>query len=74
MSDLFSGLTGFRFPDARINGGGPLPTDLSGPAGINGDPDGRINFNSDLFSGIAPYSGPDAGRMGSDKSYQQIPH
>lgn len=74
MSDIFGGMTGFRFPDARINGGGPLPTDLSGPAGINGDPDGRINFNSDLLSGLNPYSGPGTGRMGSDKSYQQIPH
>lgn len=75
MSDIFSGLSGFRFPDARINGGGPLPTELSGPAGINGDPDGRINFNDALLSGITPYQyNPGTGRMGSDRSYQQIPH
>ena len=53
-------------PDARINGGGPLPTSLSGPAGINGDPDGKINFNSDLLSGITPYADAKGGRMGSD--------
>ena len=75
MSDFFGQLQGgnIRFPDANINGGGPLPTNLSGPAGINGDPDGRYNFNSDLLSGITPYAyGP--GRMGSDRNYQQIPH
>jgi len=74
MSEFFSQLgSNIRFPDANINGGGPLPTSLSGPAGINGDPDGRINFNSELLSGIQPYAfGP--GRMGSDRSYQQIPH
>ena len=75
MSDLFSGLTGVRFPDARINGGGPLPTELSGPAGINGDPDGRINFNDSLLSNLTPYQfEPGTGRMGSDRNYQQIPH
>ena len=74
MSDLFAQLgAGIRFPDANINDGGLLPTSLSGPAGINGDPDGRINFNSELLSGVTPYAyGP--GRMGSDCSYQQIPH
>ena len=42
MADFFSNLgSGIRFPDARIGSVGPLPTSLSGPAGINGDPDGR---------------------------------
>jgi len=74
MSDIFAALSGgIRFPDARINGGGPLPTSLSGPAGINGDPDGLYNFNGELLPGITPYAfGP--GRMGSDRNYQQIPH
>ena len=73
-SDFFGNLrSGFRMPDARINGGGPLPTSLSGPAGINGDPDGKINFNSDLLSGITPYADAKGGRMGSDRNYQQIP-
>ena len=72
--DFFAGLSGMRFPDARINGGGPLPTDLSGPAGINGDADGLYNASSELLSGITPYAGPKAGRMGSDRNYQQIPH
>lgn len=75
MSDIFSGISGIRFPDARINGGGPLPTQLSGPEGINGDPDGMINANSDLLSGVVPYQyEPGTGRMGSDRNYQQIPH
>ena len=76
MSDFFSQLgANIRFPDANINGSGPLPTSLSGPAGVNGDPDGRINFNSDLLSGITPYAyEPGQGRMGSDRNYQQIPH
>jgi hypothetical protein len=74
MADFFGNLQGFRFPDARINGGGPLPTDLSGPEGISGDPDGRINFNHALLEGIKPYSGPDTGRISSDRNYQQIPH
>jgi len=76
MSDFFGGLNSgnIRFTDARINGDGPLPTSLSGPEGINGDPDGRYNFNEALLSGILPYAGPKAGRMGSDRNYQQIPH
>ena len=75
MTDFFSNLnSGIRFPDARIGGSGPLPTSLSGPAGINGDPDGRYNFNGNLLDGIAPYAGADGGRMGSDRNYQQIPH
>lgn len=75
MSDFFSDLhSGIRFPDARINGGGPLPTTLSGPTGINGDPDGRYNFNSELLSGIDSYADPKKGRISSDRNYQQIPH
>ena len=75
MADFFGNLgSGIRFPDARINGPGPLPTSLSGPAGINGDPDGRYNFNGNLLDGIGPYAGPDGGRMGSDRNYQQVPH
>ena len=76
MSDFFGGLSysNIRKPDARINGDGPLPTSLSGPEGINGDPDGRYNFNESLLSGIVPYAGPKDGRMGSDRNYQQIPH
>jgi hypothetical protein len=75
MSDFFGGLTGgnIRFTDARINGDGPLPTTLSGPEGINGDPDGKYNFNDSLLSGITPYA-YGQGRMGSDRNYQQIPN
>jgi hypothetical protein len=74
MSDFFGSLTGgnIRFTDARINGDGPLPTSLSGPEVINGDPDGRYNFNDSLLSGIVPYA-YGQGRMGSDRNYQQIP-
>jgi hypothetical protein len=72
MTDFFGGLTGsnIRFTDARIDGDGPLPTSLSGPEGINGDPDGRYNFNVSLLSGITPYA-YGQGRMGSDRNYQQ---
>jgi hypothetical protein len=75
MTDFFGGLTGgnIRFTDARIDGDGPLPTSLSGPEGINGDPDGRYNFNNSLLSGITPYA-YGQGRMGSDRNYQQIPN
>ena len=75
MSDFFGGLTGgnIRFTDSRIDGDGPLPTSLSGPEGINGDPDGRYNFNDSLLSGITPYA-YGQGRMGSDRNYQQIPN
>ena len=75
MSDFFGSLNSgnVRFTDARINGDGPLPTNLSGPEGINGDPDGRYNFNDSLLSGILPYA-YGQGRMGADRNYQQIPH
>jgi hypothetical protein len=75
MSDFFGGLTGgnIRFTDSRIDGDGPLPTSLSGPEGINGDPDGRYNFNDSLLSGITPYA-YGQGRMGSDRNYQQVPN
>lgn len=75
MSDFFAQLSGgnVRLPDTNINGGGPLPTTLSGSTGINGDPDGQYNFNSELLSGITPYAFGQ-GRMGSDRSYQQVPH
>ncbi len=76
MTDFFGGLTGgnFRFTDARIGSkDGPLPTSLSGPEGINGDPDGRYNFNTSLLEGITPYA-YGQGRMGADRNYQQIPN
>lgn len=60
-------------PDTQMNVG-PLPSTSGGPAGSNGDPDGKINFNSSLLSGITPYAYGDAARMGSDRNYQQIPH
>ena len=73
---LFRGLTGgnIRFTDARIGSkDGPLPTSLSGPEGINGDPDGRYNFNTSLLEGITPYA-YGQGRMGADRNYQQSPN
>ena len=75
MGDFFAGLGGgMRFPDTQMNVG-PLPSLAHGaPSGAHGDPDGRINFNSALLEGIAPYAGPDKGRVGSDRNYQQIPH
>ena len=74
MSDFFSALSegGIRFTDSRINGPGPLPTELSGPAGVQGVADGRYNFNSNLLDGITPYSWAKQGQSGSDRNYQQI--
>lgn len=74
MSDFFSGLSegGIRFTDSRIDGPGPLPTELSGPAGVTGQADGRYNFNSNLLDGITPYSWAKQGQMGSDRNFQQI--
>ena len=45
MSDFFGSLNpgNVRFTDARINGDGPLPTNLSGPEGINDDPDSQVS-------------------------------
>lgn len=76
MSDFFSGLTNGNIarPESKFNMG-PLPTNTyNGPPGSRGDPDGRINFNSSLLSGIKPYAYAESARMGSDKNYQQIPH
>ena len=71
---FFDGLNaGFKMPDTQMNVG-PLPSTTGGPAGSNGDPDGRINFNSNLLSGITPYAYADGARVGSDRNYQQIPH
>jgi len=61
------------FPTRGSTGAGRCPPSLSGPAGINGDPDGLYNFNGELLSGITPYAFG-SGRMGSDRNYQQIPH
>ena len=76
MADFWSGLSNFRFPDARIDKdrNAPLPTTLSGPEGVNGIADGKYNFNGDLLSGISAYAGPKTGRISSDRNYQQIPH
>lgn len=74
MSDFFAGLTGgnIRQPESQFNVG-PLPSIANGPPGINADADGKYNFNSNLLEGIKPYT-YGQGRMGSDRSYQQVPH
>ena len=72
MSDIFAGVTGFKFPDTLRNKG-PLPSVVGGPAGSNGTPDAVINGTSSLLSGITPYAKGESARMGSDSNYQQIP-
>ena len=72
MSDIFAGVTGFKFPDTLMNKG-PLPSVVGGPAGSNGTPDAVINGTSSLLSGITPYAKGESARMGSDSNYQQIP-
>jgi len=71
MADFFSGLTSgnIRQPDA-VFGPGPLPS----ASNISATPDGVYSDAGGLLSGISPYAGPKAGRMGSDRNYQQIPH
>lgn len=75
MTSIFSGLQSgaIRQPDSVFNSG-PLPSTENGPAGVDGDPDGKYNFNTDLLSGIQPYAYGESYRMGSDRNYQQIPH
>ena len=75
MSGFFDGLVNgnIRQPDVQWNVG-PLPSVENGPAGSNGDADGRYNFNDNLLSGITPYAYGMSARMGSDRNYQQIPH
>lgn len=75
MSDFFGNLNvgAIKNPDSQFNVG-PLPSTASGPAGSDGDPDGKYNFNGSLLSGITPYAYGKADRMGSDRNYQQIPH
>lgn len=75
ISDFFSGLNSgqIKLPDTQMNVG-PLPSIAGGPAGSNGDPDGKINFNNNLLDGITPYAYGQSARMGSDRNYQQIPH
>lgn len=72
MSDIFAGVTGFKFPDTQMNKG-PLPTVVGGPAGSNGTPDAVINGTSSLLQNIKPYAQGESARMGSDSNYQQIP-
>lgn len=72
MSDIFAGVTGFKFPDTLMNKG-PLPTVVGGPAGSNGTPDAVINGTSSLLQNITPYAKGESARMGSDSNYQQIP-
>lgn len=72
MSDIFAGVTGFKFPDTLMNKG-PLPSVVGGPAGSNGTPDAVINGTSSLLQNIKPYAQGESARMGSDSNYQQIP-
>jgi hypothetical protein len=73
MSDFFSGIYGsVRDPDVIMNQG-PLPP--TSTAGIpSGYPDAQINDRSNLVGSMSAYVGPKGGNMGSDASYQNIPH
>ena len=78
IAGFFDGLSAnnVQFPDAKF-GPGPLPTSSvlsGGPAGSNGDPDGKINATDSLLGNVQPYSYAKSARMGSDKNFQQIPH
>jgi len=69
---FFASLNGdIRFTDSRINGPGPLPTDLGGgPQGVYGQADGVYNGTSQLLENIVPYSQPGKGNLNANKGPQ----
>ena len=61
MTDFFSNLgSGIRFPDARIGGSTPLPTSLSGPAGINGTLTAATTSTATSWTALRPTPDPTA--------------
>ena len=77
MGDFFGNLyAGIRQPDVVMNNGPLPPTSGTGnhPAGINGTPDGRINFASTLLGDVSPYSYAEAERLSTQTAYLNIPH
>lgn len=72
-SDFFMGLSGnIRYPDARINQGGPLPDDLrGGPEGANGVPFGKYNASSQLLANVRPYAMPNNDSLNANSNYRE---
>lgn len=75
MVNLFSGMTGFTFPNT-VRDAGPLPPLSTG--GMQSEfqtPDGMINETSALLSNVDAYSyGPNSERPSTQTSYVNHPH
>ena len=65
---FFDKLSNVRKPDVVMNSG-PLPT--HGPPSF---PNAKINYNSDLLSGISPYEYGEPDHISSQTSYTNIAH
>jgi hypothetical protein len=65
---LFDKLSNVRKPDVVMNSG-PLPT--HGPPSF---PNAKINYNSDLLSGISPYEYGEPDHISSQTSYTNVAH
>lgn len=71
MTDFFSGLySGIQQPDVVMQEGPLPPTSMVGyPAGFNGDPDGKINFNKSLLESLQPYAYGGPARLSTQTAY-----
>ena len=65
---FFDNLSNVRKPDVIMNSG-PLPT--TGPPSF---PNAKINYNSDLLSGISPYEYGEPDHLSSQTSYTNVAH
>ena len=65
---FFDNLSNVRKPDVVMNSG-PLPT--HGPPSF---PNAKINYNSDLLSGISPYEYGEPDHLSSQTSYTNVAH
>lgn len=73
---FFGGVqAGITTPQTVMNSGPLPPLDMGGmPYGLNGTPDARINYNSNLLGDISPYAYGEPGRLSTQSSYINIPN
>ena len=75
MADFFAAIyQGVKTPDVIMNSGPLPPMNPSGPAGFNGTPDGKINYNTTLLGDMDPYAYAGPGRLSTQTAYLNIPH
>jgi hypothetical protein len=77
MSDFFSGIySGIKRPDVVMNDGPLQPMSISAgyPAGFNGTPDGKINYDGSLLGDLDPYAYGEPARLSTQAAYLNIPH